>query len=253
MTLDNNFYVLISMPVFNLDDLNLREKILLALVVSFDSTDGLKISNTELARILDIWPSRVSRILKNLEQKGYITITGAQSKWRKIYLLQSAKVKVLLTTLRESKKALLSRFDTSTVAQSSNRTTITKEKHTNAAHNSLCGGNGEYFQRFYAAYPRKVAKAEAEKSWAKLKPSQELVGQIMAAVEIQKQSKQWLKDNGEFIPHPSTWLNKRRWEDELIDEAAANGIPKPDTDAILTAMGRTPEQIAQFKAGGFSL
>ncbi len=35
------------------------------------------------------------------------------------------------------------------------------------------------------------------------------------AIEVQKQSEQWTKDNGRFIPNPATWLNQGRWEDEL--------------------------------------
>jgi hypothetical protein len=27
-------------------------------------------------------------------------------------------------------------------------------------------------------------------------------------------SAEWTKDGGQFIPHPATWLNQKRWEDE---------------------------------------
>ena len=26
-----------------------------------------------------------------------------------------------------------------------------------------------------------------------------------------------IKDNGQYIPYPTTWLNQKRWEDELND------------------------------------
>ena len=32
-----------------------------------------------------------------------------------------------------------------------------------------------------------------------------------------KKSKEWKKENGKYIPHPTTWLNQKRWEDELND------------------------------------
>ena len=38
---------------------------------------------------------------------------------------------------------------------------------------------------------------------------------IVKSVEEHKLSDQWLRDNGQFIPHPQTWLNQRRWEDEV--------------------------------------
>ena len=38
---------------------------------------------------------------------------------------------------------------------------------------------------------------------------------MLAAIEKSKQSDQWTKDNGQYIPHPSTWIHQRRWEDDL--------------------------------------
>ena len=38
---------------------------------------------------------------------------------------------------------------------------------------------------------------------------------LLTAIEKQKESAQWSKDNGQFIPHPTTWLNGKRWEDEV--------------------------------------
>lgn len=40
----------------------------------------------------------------------------------------------------------------------------------------------------------------------------------MSRLEQFRGSKDWLKDNGQYIPYPSTWLNQRRWEDEEILE-----------------------------------
>ena len=36
----------------------------------------------------------------------------------------------------------------------------------------------------------------------------------MDGLRRQKDSVQWQRDGGKYIPHPSTWLNQRRWEDE---------------------------------------
>ena len=72
------------------------------------------------------------------------------------------------------------------------------------------------FAEFYASYPRRLNRAEAEKAWIKLSPDEALRTTIMAAVAAQKNSVQWRKDNGAFIPHPASWLNARRWEDEAV-------------------------------------
>jgi hypothetical protein len=37
---------------------------------------------------------------------------------------------------------------------------------------------------------------------------------MVSSVKVWKNSQQWTKDNGQFIPMPATWLNGRRWEDE---------------------------------------
>ncbi len=85
------------------------------------------------------------------------------------------------------------------------------------------------FDSFYSAYPKKVGKPAAEKAWkaAKVKPA-ELVN-ILADIATRSQSTDWLKDGGQFIPNPSTYLNQRRWEDvqpatAQVSSAFAGGI-----------------------------
>ena len=72
----------------------------------------------------------------------------------------------------------------------------------------------ELFERFWAAYPNKKAKERARRAWAKLCPDLALCRVMAAALERAKQSPEWRKDGGAYIPHPATWLNGRRWEDE---------------------------------------
>lgn len=68
------------------------------------------------------------------------------------------------------------------------------------------------FNRFWEAYPRKAGKEAARKAFGKVKVD---VGTLLSALEAQKQSDQWTKDGGQFIPYPATWLNQGRWEDDL--------------------------------------
>lgn len=70
------------------------------------------------------------------------------------------------------------------------------------------------FNRFWMAYPRHVGKAVALKSFEKINPDEVTLTAMLNALEWQKRTPQWVKDNGQYIPHPSTWLNQRRWEDE---------------------------------------
>lgn len=71
------------------------------------------------------------------------------------------------------------------------------------------------FEDFWSAYPRKTSKPDAVKAFARLKPDTALLRKMLEALAAQSISEQWRKDGGQFIPHPATWLNKRRWEDEI--------------------------------------
>jgi len=80
---------------------------------------------------------------------------------------------------------------------------------------SLAGEQADGFGRFWIAYPRKQGKGAAERVFARVNPSAELLARILAAIETQKGTDQWRKDSGRFIPYPGTWLNQGRWEDEI--------------------------------------
>lgn len=80
----------------------------------------------------------------------------------------------------------------------------------------------ELFNRFWSAYPKKQAKGNAEKWFKKHKPSEELVDKMIRVVNKWKNSENWTKDNGKYIPLPTTWLNGKRWEDEMQVEVNGN-------------------------------
>lgn len=86
------------------------------------------------------------------------------------------------------------------------------------------------FEKFWSAYPRKVGKDDARRWWLKRKPDDDLLADMLAAIEDQRASPQWQRDGGQFIPHPATWLNQGRWQDE-IGLAVVNG-DKPWAGAI---------------------
>ena len=75
------------------------------------------------------------------------------------------------------------------------------------------------FQAFWSMYPRKDAKSKAKEAWAKLERmgevDTELMGAILAAVTVHSCTEQWQRENGRYVPMASTWINQRRWEDEV--------------------------------------
>lgn len=71
------------------------------------------------------------------------------------------------------------------------------------------------FEEFWQAYPRKRSKGQAERTWYKIKPDEQLHDRIMQSLEQAKTSVDWKKNKGQYIPYPSTWLNSKGWEDEF--------------------------------------
>lgn len=70
------------------------------------------------------------------------------------------------------------------------------------------------FGEFWAIWPHKVAKVEAEQAFLKGRIF-EKIEVVLAAVEAHKKTDQWQRG---IIPHPATWLNGKRWEDNLANE-----------------------------------
>jgi len=72
----------------------------------------------------------------------------------------------------------------------------------------------ELFDKFWSAYPRKSAKAEAKKAFSKITADQ-LESTILPDLEKRKRSSQWQENNGTYIPYPATYLRGERWNDEI--------------------------------------
>lgn len=66
------------------------------------------------------------------------------------------------------------------------------------------------FSEFWQAYPRKTQKVVAEKAWNKLKDEEKFVA--LEKIDDFCKGKEM-----QFIAHPSTYINQKRWEDEVIE------------------------------------
>jgi predicted phage replisome organizer len=71
------------------------------------------------------------------------------------------------------------------------------------------------FEVFWTAYPKKIGKDKCRRWFASHKITDTLLDTMLNALDTQKRSSQWSKDDGQFIPHPYTWLNQGRWQDEV--------------------------------------
>lgn len=73
------------------------------------------------------------------------------------------------------------------------------------------------FDEFWMRYPKKVGKDKALTAWKKKSPR---IDDVMYALSWQINSEQWRRDGGQFIPHPSTYINEGRWQDEPPQEVS---------------------------------
>jgi hypothetical protein len=90
-----------------------------------------------------------------------------------------------------------------------------KKKHTQSE------GRLDEFEVFWNAYPRRIGKGDALKAWMKRNGSLPGLDVVLKAIESARQSDQWQKENGRFIPYPATWLNRGSWADEYSTSVPA--------------------------------
>lgn len=77
------------------------------------------------------------------------------------------------------------------------------------------------FDQFWEAYPKKKSQGDAEKAWGKIKPGPDLLKTILESISQAKETEDWQKDGGKFIPYPATWLNAKGWKDDYSTLAKA--------------------------------
>jgi hypothetical protein len=86
---------------------------------------------------------------------------------------------------------------------------------------------GALFEMFYRKYPRHRDAAFAEKTWRK-KIKVTDIEDIFKALEWQKKSDDWIKDNGQYIPYPASYLNGKRWLD-TPERGTVEKLRNPET------------------------
>jgi len=115
--------------------------------------------------------------------------------------------------------------------------------------------NTDYFAAWYSLYPRKIARPAAEKAAKKIQSDEWPL--VMEGTK--KYITYWNKANTEkqYIPHPATFINNRRWEDEIesIEERNEESNAYIFTKAVLNKNNKTlpdlPHDVKQvfFKIG----
>ena len=106
------------------------------------------------------------------------------------------------------------------------RNPIQSESESNPNPKDVRAAAKESFDTFWTAYPRHTNKKAAQQAFQKINPDADLLNIMLQSVAAWKLSQQWTKDGGQYIPHAATWLNGRRWEDEV-----PKAVPKWANDA----------------------
>ena len=79
------------------------------------------------------------------------------------------------------------------------------------------------FELFWSAYPNKKSKKAAFEKFKRIDFNKNSFESIISALEKQKQSNDWTKNGGQFVPMPQTWILNERWTDEIQIPVQHNG------------------------------
>ena len=162
-------------------------------------------------------------VIKKQAQRSDLATYAIKTRWARFADKKANEINetndtdVLRTNYERNTDVILSRTRTRTRTKSSSNTNTKSKPNTLAQKSDFERPrkleNG-FFEQFWQSYPLKVGKLAAQKKFAKLTMSSELLEIIISQLNQAKSNPQWQKDDGQFIPHPATWLNQRRWEDE---------------------------------------
>lgn len=89
-----------------------------------------------------------------------------------------------------------------------------KKEHPPTPRKRGVGESPPGFDAFWAAWPKRLSRGQAEKAFAQISPTEQLLAEILAGIERATTSEQWRREGGRFIPHASTWLRAKGWLDE---------------------------------------
>lgn len=196
-----NFYAIIPANVRYDENLTGNAKLLYGEITALSSKEGrCWASDSYFSELYGVDKSTVQRWLKSLEDKNYIKREVVYKEGSKEIDMRYTQICVYPMRKNECTPIRKNEGD--------NNTSINNIPPISPA------GENESFKRFWEAYPKKVAKQDALKAFKKIKPDDNLFAEMMKALRRQKESTEWKRDKGKFVPYPATWLNGRRWEDE---------------------------------------
>ena len=102
--------------------------------------------------------------------------------------------------------------------------------------NQKQGVYSEDFEKFWESYPRCKRKSDKSGTFKTFEKYKSVVTTeiLIKILNAQKQDQSWIKQDGEFIPAPTTWLNQKNWENDYwTTQAPTKTGAQPDQPKAL--------------------
>ena len=165
--------------------------------------------NQYFADLYEVDKNTVSGWIGQLKTRGYITVQLEYKEGTK---------QILNRYIRINGEGIHKIIDTSLQKDGYPINEIIEVNKTinNTINNTV--NNKDYFSQFWDFYPRKAGKEAARKAWNNLQPNEELMALIANNIKERIDKGEWRKDNKSYILHASTFLNQKRWEDEVLEK-----------------------------------
>lgn len=230
-------YIVIKADILGRKDIQLSRKVLLGLIAECNS-QGLHISNEAISELLGVKPDTVTKILRDLLDKGLIDIQNPQSRYRKIFY--SGCVSRVETPGNNSTPD----FNPATPdvhpvysGRASEHNTINKKKERMVAHVTFDSDAGNFIG---------ITPADM-KRWSTAYPGINLHAEIAKAADWLIRKNQTRSDYRRFL---ASWFSRSK-PTAAPTPATIDDI-QGDTDEILKKAGFSPEHIEQLKQEGYS-
>lgn len=217
-----NYYSVIPAIVRYDNELKPNEKLLYGEISALTNRNGeCWASNDYFAKLYDKSKDTVSDWISMLNKKGYISVELIRNETTKAiekriirinHLLANIDLVPVKSPIGYRKKSL----------EGIGKKTEENNTSINNTSINIKEINKERFELFWKEYPRKVNKFKTEEWFNKNSLTDEQFDLIITKLKKYKDTTDWKKDNGKYIPYPTTWLNQKRWEDDVISISESN-------------------------------
>lgn len=160
------------------------------------------------------------------DKDGYLTVNERKSNGVVTGVARKINVKEEQNNVKEQLSNVNPPLDNALIPDSPNPDSLIPDSKDLLTVDEQLPVTEDLFPKFWSFYPRKQDKAKAQKAWAKLKVTDELFAVIAKGLAVQVVSVDWLKEGGKYIPMPTTWLNGKRWEDEVKSSSNVHPFPQ---------------------------